>query len=91
MKAARPETLGEARRWETVKNLYVNEDGLCFRCAAQMAWGHSGGFATLPERPCEKCAPIVARFPVAKANGWRAYRRGSQSHSDQRPDIAGGS
>ena len=67
------ETPTQARSWETTKSRYLGH-GLCHRCAAQAAWGHSqhsGGWKPL-RPPCERCAPIVGTFPLTTPNPlWR--------------------
>jgi hypothetical protein len=67
------ETPGQARAWDQTKNRYLT-NGLCEKCAAQAAWGHSqhsGGWTPL-HPPCEACAPIVATFPASTPNPlWR--------------------
>lgn len=68
-----PETMRQARRWEEHCTKYVRA-GLCYRCAAQAAWGHQIGF-TSSHRPCESCTPIVAAFPHAEVNAWRSLTR----------------
>lgn len=70
----RPETLGQAVRWETVKNRYGRR-GLRVRCAAQAAWGHQLGFGNV-HPPCGVCESVVVGFEVAERNGWRRFRRG---------------
>lgn len=70
-KVARPETLRQARSWDTAKNQYRTL-GLCWPCAAQAAEGHAVGFSSV-RPPCAHCATIVAGFPESKPNGWRAY------------------
>lgn len=74
---ARPETLGQARRWDRVKARYVGH-GLCHSCASQAAWGHQGGFSTV-RPPCRTCAVIVASFTVAKVNRWRVPGDGGKT------------
>lgn len=69
MKPQPPETLRQAKTWESVKNKAL-KFGLCPRCASQLAWGHQGGFTTV-HPPCAECAPLVATLPKARANGWR--------------------
>lgn len=56
-----PETRREAANWETAKNKYLAA-GLCYRCAAQAAWGIQNGWGTI-HPPCRACAPVVAAFP----------------------------
>lgn len=72
MTAAKPETLAQAAYWDRVKRNGLGY-GLCHGCAAQLAWAHqshTGGFAAA-HPPCAECAPLVARLPVARVNGWR--------------------
>ena len=65
-----PETIREAQNHQTYANVYMR-NGLCSPCAYQNAYGHQLGWS-LVRPPCDKCKPVVANFPVAKANGWRA-------------------
>lgn len=72
MVAAKPETLAQAAYWERVKRNGLG-NGLCHDCASQLAWAHqsqTGGFAAA-HPPCATCAPLVARLPVERVNGWR--------------------
>ncbi|WP_086149173.1 hypothetical protein [Cellulosimicrobium sp. KWT-B] len=70
-KKSKPETLGQARNWERLKNVYLAR-GLCHRCASQAAYGHQLGFLSLEHEPCAACRPLVATFPRERMNGWRA-------------------
>ena len=71
------ETFDQAQTFETIKNKYLG-DGLCFRCAAQAAYGHQHGF-TMVHPPCAKCLPVVARFPVPVSNTkWHRWPRGGR-------------
>lgn len=74
MSLHKPETPGQAAEWDRIKNQYVTT-GLCSRCAAQAAYGHSHGFAVVVP-PCAGCVAIVARFEHAAPNGWRKASRG---------------
>lgn len=67
--SVRPETISQAVAWERVKKSAL-EFGLCPPCAAQLAWGHAVGFATV-HPPCPSCTAVVRRLPVARLNGWR--------------------
>jgi hypothetical protein len=70
---ALPETLRQAVRWETTKNVYLTS-GLCDRCAAQAAWAHQnhGDNWTTIHSPCGRCGPIVAQFPhKTPSQDWR--------------------
>jgi hypothetical protein len=79
-KAARPETVRQAERWDVNKNRVV-EAGLCHPCAAQYAWGLQDGF-TGSRPPCRSCSEIVARsLGMIKPNGWRVLPS-SPRHSD---------
>lgn len=73
--SAAPETLRQARRFDSTRNAYAKQ-GLCNRCAAQAAYGHADGFQTV-KAPCGECASIVASFPRPSVNGWRAIAGGS--------------
>jgi len=68
-----PETPAQAREWDKTKRHYIRL-GLCHRCAAQAAYGHSDGFATI-KPPCAGCLPILASLPTAQPNGWRSQSR----------------
>lgn len=68
-----PETPAQAREWTKTKNHYLRR-GLCHRCAAQAAYGHADGFATV-HAPCADCLPTVATMPTAQPNGWRSLSR----------------
>lgn len=83
---AKPETMSQARTWDTVKAAYLRA-GLCHACAGQAAWGHQLGFGHVspPDKrgfrhgirpPCDRCRPLVAAFPVAAPAGWRRFARG---------------
>jgi hypothetical protein len=64
-----PETMHQATRWD--RHAVRHEvAGLCRRCSAQAAWGHSLGFSQV-QAPCSACAPAVASFPVAATGAWR--------------------
>lgn len=67
---SKPETLGQARRWQQRLTRYT-EAGLCHRCAAQAAYGATHGWSVV-HPPCSSCEPVVQSFPIAKTNGWRA-------------------
>lgn len=69
-KVDQPETPAQLHEHERFVRRY-REAGLCVACAAQAGYGGQMGF-TFVRPPCTTCAPIVAGFPVAKANGWRA-------------------
>ena len=77
-KSERPETLAQAKTWETVKGRYLAA-GLCHRCAAQAAWGHQIGFSRLEHAPCQTCAAVVAAMPKQQPNGWRSLVRGDRA------------
>jgi hypothetical protein len=81
-KRRRPETLSQARTFDRLNRRYLAV-GLCYRCAAQAAYGHQLGFA-LSHQPCERCAPLVAELPTKRVNGWRslAAERPEKSDSD---------
>lgn len=94
--SVRPETPGQAELCDRVTRLAHNLGGLCWRCSAQLAFGHQNGFASV-HPPCASCAPVVQRLPVAKLNGWRtvagiaADRRSWVAlDADPHPDAAPG-
>jgi hypothetical protein len=64
-----PETLNEAKHWQTRNTRYLGL-GLCHVCSAQAAYGHQLGFSRI-HPPCEKCAPIVEGFPFPAVGPWR--------------------
>lgn len=68
------ETLSQARTFDVVNTKY-REAGLCATCEAQAAYGHQCGFSYI-HTPCGSCEELVQTFPVAKPNGWRAFKRG---------------
>jgi hypothetical protein len=65
----RPETLGQARTWDSNANAW-EDFGLCRACAGQAAWGAQLGFAEV-HPPCPDCAPKIAHLPTLKPNEWR--------------------
>jgi hypothetical protein len=73
----RPETLYQAQEFDRRRSGY-EAAGLCYRCAAQAAYGHQLGFARV-HSPCDGCVGIVAGFPLAARNGWRKLSRGRLS------------
>jgi hypothetical protein len=69
-KSARPETISQARTWDTVKHKAMHA-GLCEACASQYAWGCQIGFS-LSKPPCPNCQPVVDATPTReRPNGWR--------------------
>lgn len=67
---SQPETRSQARTHDRYARAYLDA-GLCSGCAYQAAYGHQLGFANV--RPlCGRCVAVAAKFPTAKANGWRA-------------------
>jgi hypothetical protein len=85
-RSERPETMGQALAWDRRRDAYAYRAGLCDRDAAALSWGHSLGFASLPDGPCEDCAPIVTTFPVETSHpSWRAHPRGRVSRPSGRP------
>ena len=64
-----PETEQQAQSWQQVVK-HAREAGLCYPCAAQLAWGVQNGFATI-RKPCDDCAKVVETWPVVRPNGWR--------------------
>ena len=73
VKADRPETIEEARRWERYKNKYI-ENGFCHTDACQAAWGHQIGFA-LSNKPCSACVLLMADMPVISRGSDGVWRR----------------
>jgi hypothetical protein len=60
-KPAPPESLNAARRFDQRVKQY-RAAGLCRRCAAQAAFGHTDGWLKV-HPPCSVCLPIVHTFP----------------------------
>lgn len=76
-----PETPGQVAAWEQVKSRYLRL-GLCHYCAAQAAYGHACGFATV-EPPRPGCLPVIQGFEFDAPNGWRkASKERLRSRSD---------
>ena len=77
-KSARPETLRQARNWDSIKPKAM-QAGLCEACASQYAWGCQIGF-NLSKPPCRECQPIVDATPTReRPNGWRTmHGRGAR-------------
>lgn len=75
MAKTRPETIGEARNFERVKNNALRF-GFCAACASQLAWGHQNGFGSL-RPPCADCAAMSRALPAVKPNGWRTVAGGA--------------
>jgi hypothetical protein len=68
-----PETARQAGTWEATKTHYLRA-GLCFKCAAQAAYGHqqgSGGFGSL-RRPCPGCVGMKLPDWLVEKHGTRA-------------------
>lgn len=67
---SRPETIDEARRWQTRHNKYVAA-GICPRCAGQAAYGHQLGWSNVYP-PCSTCWPVVTGWdsPTGSPSGW---------------------
>lgn len=76
-----PETMRQAKRWETTKNRYLAA-GLCVTCASQAAYGHQLGFARI-HPPCDKCMSAMVSFPIQATTVWR--RLADPSESAPRP------
>lgn len=76
-----PETLREARRW-TVRNTQYINIGLCFKCAAQAAYGHQLGFLRAND-PCVICTALVDRFPRQEAGAWRSLYPSETRYADK--------
>lgn len=65
----RPETIRQARTFETVKGHYERA-GLCGPCAGQAAYGHQMGFAKI-KPPCAACALITLPAKLSARHGDR--------------------
>lgn len=68
----RPETIRQARTWETVKGHY-QEAGLCEGCAGQAAYGAQLGFAKI-KPPCAECAYTRLPAKLIDRHGDRGQR-----------------
>ena len=69
-RARQPETLAQARTFDRI-NRHALAYGLCWSCAAQLAYGHGLGFATV-RTPCSPCVLVIATLPKPQPNGWRS-------------------
>jgi hypothetical protein len=78
----RPETLQQAREWQTTRVAYLNL-GLCQLGAARAGYGHQLGFALL-EPPCSACLPAVRGFDLDAGGGWRKASRAVRRTSSRR-------
>jgi hypothetical protein len=86
-KAARPETVRQAERWDVVRNL-AGQLGLCDRCAPQYADGIAVGFAIV-HPPCTACVNLLETFGgQAKPSGWRVLPS-TPRHLDTRSSSSG--
>ena len=84
----RPETLAQAVECDRRSRAY-RAAGLCCKCSAQAAWGHSIGF-TRVHPPCPACVLVVTSFPLAAPNGWRRHGRARlAAHSDGLGSVLG--
>jgi hypothetical protein len=68
----RPETLRQARTWETVKGHY-EAAGLCEGCAGQAAYGAQLGFAKI-NPPCDHCSYVVLPLELIARHGIRGQQ-----------------
>jgi hypothetical protein len=69
----RPETLAQAKRWDT-QCARARAWGLCDRCSSQYSWGLQLGF-TQVHPPCDSCAELLAdAVGTARIGGWRNLR-----------------
>lgn len=85
----KPETLAQARRWETTKRRYIGA-GLCDKCAAQAAWGHQIGFSRI-NAPCADCAAVVGAFPKGTSHAaWNVLERDSAARVAGAPTESAG-
>jgi hypothetical protein len=68
--ATTPETLDQARLWESVKQSYLS-DGFCVACAVQAAYGHQLGFSQVAPA-CADCRGIAPTYRWAgpRARAW---------------------
>ena len=69
-RARQPETLAQAQTFDRI-NRQALTYGLCRSCAAQLAYGHGLGFATV-RTPCSPCVLVIATLPKPQPNGWRS-------------------
>lgn len=75
-KRSAPESIGQARVWQRKCHRYELA-GLCDVCASAAAWGHAEGFQLLERSgriPCNKCQPLVSRFPQQAFRGSKWYK-----------------
>jgi hypothetical protein len=73
-RATRPETQYAARRFDQRVRQYARA-GLCWRCAAQAAFGHVDGWLNV-HPPCVSCRAAVESFPTETgSSSWRKLRR----------------
>ena len=90
-----PETIVQARTWQTVERHYLDY-GLCDPCSAMAAWAVQLGFGHPGIRPpCTECAPRVAALPSrvnSQASPWRRLTPGIWGPKDDAVDVdvAGG-
>jgi hypothetical protein len=68
-KGDRPETVSQAKNWETVKGRYIRE-GLCNGCAGQAAYGHQLAFTRI-QAPCLADRGRVLSETLIKQQGTR--------------------
>jgi hypothetical protein len=83
--ADRPETVRQARTWETVKGHY-EDAGLDGGCAGQAAYGHQLGFAKV-NPPCDHCSYIVLPRTLIARHGIRGQQwlHGHFTKATERP------
>ena len=79
--ATTPETVDQARLWESVKQSYL-ADGFCAACAVQAAYGHQLGFSQVAPA-CTDCRGIAPTYRWAgpRARAWAqetALERGGE-------------
>jgi len=86
-KAARPETVRQAERWDLIRNLAA-QLGLCDRCAPQYADGIAVGFAIV-RPPCPACANLLDVLGgEPRLSGWRVLPS-TPRHPDSRESSGG--
>jgi hypothetical protein len=83
----RSETLRQARDWELVKGAYL-DDGFCYPCSVQAAYGHQLGFSQIAP-VCSGCRGTrpTYRWVGKQALTWAGVRAGaSDAHLPRRTD-----
>jgi len=77
------ESIRQAQTFDVVLKKY-KAIGLCHACAAQAAWGHQNGFASI-KPPCAQCVELLPGLPIPAGinSPWRRLQRGTSSTNRQ--------